>query len=431
MAQLLANQDLIELLIKMLTVCIGAATILWTMHSGIKTYKSAIRNKRDEQITNWLQLFAETNPIKRLSAIDGLVKNCGRIYSELFMLCGNEEDYFLRRFLEKALVENAKPNVKEALAFNQIYSACYMQTAETRTPPPIPLRYITRLKKAILSIRLEMELQHKLCGPPCPSMDPDHALTYMYLSSRIISAGLDEAFRRNIDNAFLIGANFYGKKIQKIGFTACALTGSILRHIRLFAVSIHQTIVYQCDFIGSMVTGLTCRDTAWDTIRFIQARHTRASYVNGEILSCDFAKSHLKKNHYDHVNVFRTSYNGATIVGSGFTDCVFKECRFMDTYIHNTIWENVKWYKNKIKGDFKRCRFRGVHWGGSSLNGSLFVGCRFSDGVFAGADLKNVRFVHCCFENVNFEHAKNISVNAFLRCRGAVPGIPDRSEAAG
>ena len=117
-----ANKEAMDIITKILTFFIAFLGLGWTFYSGLRTLKNYTSNKKVEQISRLIQLFAEENKIKRLSSVNGLANNCDSLFKEIFLLCIIENNYHIKSTLQNALYKNSKKCYSQAIELNFFYT---------------------------------------------------------------------------------------------------------------------------------------------------------------------------------------------------------------------------------------------------------------------------------------------------------------------
>lgn len=424
---LTTNQSGIDMLIKIATLLVSVATIVWTVQTGLREFIKARNDKKDTQIADWMKVYTESVDAdnKRLSVVSGLSKNCAAVYDELFLLSGSEKNPFIRKLFERALMKHAAKNVSEIVEFNQLYFLCYLELMDTPDVNPestvIPPAYISEVKKKLLEYRLGTELRHRSAiAHICSTGDAEDVLDYILLSSRIIAASFDKRKGLKIENALLVSHDFYAGQIRGVLFSLCTIPGSILRHAALHKVQFIRCALFGTDFLDCRFFGVRCEKPLWDGVKLIKSRHAGTQFCGGELKACQFDKAQLKDVGFDGVALTDCKFNGAAIRNAVYKNAQWKHCEHRGASYRRVRFSDMKLFENRFVGAvFEQCRFEDVQFYGSEMHGAKFIGCDLRDVDFSGADMKKVRFLHCVFGGeVQFEKAHDISDEAFVRCRG-------------
>lgn len=61
-------------LLKTLGLFGSVFAFIWSAIAGIKTVQETAKDKRDKQISEYISLFTDTDRVKRISGVNGLVK---------------------------------------------------------------------------------------------------------------------------------------------------------------------------------------------------------------------------------------------------------------------------------------------------------------------------------------------------------------------
>lgn len=440
-------------LLKALGLFGSAVAFIWSAIAGIKTVQETAKDKRDKQISEYISLFTDTDRVKRISGVNGLVQHATLVFNELFYLCAIEQDPFIREFIQEALEEVCLIKKADCIKYNKfLVQYCLKHDI-------LILKMDKKNKEEIFEIlgkgntkkQIEMEINSRKSGV----LYNGHTKigNYMTLSSQLLAKSLKQAVGED-----LYGILFIDSNLDKAYWRKCELKNAVLlynigRHTRGEKIEIKEVYLASNDFYGSEFKKLVCHkiwatninlQNSYFTKLLIQGTNdiqedkdvvvctVKSKFTNMNLNNSQFISSHLEQCDIISAKLRQckltdSSFDTVYCKDNSFAGTNFRKCSFRNTnfYSSNFFIESFRQYTRKTyyktgRNAYKRttgplfckfndCIFDNVKWGGSNLRNTKFINCTFKDVNFAGADLEDTLLDHCTFDiGVNFVGAKNI-----------------------
>ena len=418
------NQTAIELVLKIITLAFTAVVSVWTISSGLKTFRNAGRNTKNKQISDWLQLFSAADDIKRLSALHGLSENCSEIYCELFLLCGRERDWFLKNRIETELLKKAGKSIDAIIEYNKICFRYYMTKTSDGGTGSLDRsslkKYENIIRNKITEYRISNEIMRKLSREERGYNVSDEYLDeYVHLSCKIIAKYVKKTHRLKIECVALCGASLYGAKIRRADIATSLVADCVMRHARLRNIHMKDSAFISNNMIDSRAKRFKCTDSSWNGVQLMSSQLSRIRLEKTNVEDCRFNSAVIIYPVFSDSYFKGSQFSGARVKGARISECTYLECLFKGAQLTGGSAQNAKFFRCEFNGAvFRKCSLEGVKMGGSALNGATFRECTFTDVDFAGAVLKNTNFIQCTFKDVNFEKSKKLDERRLKKCSG-------------
>ena len=104
------------------------------------------------------------------------------------------------------------------------------------------------------------------------------------------------------------------------------------------------------------------------------------AFISGEfthVTNIDFHRYEISHKEVINVKFSLSSFRGAFIMYSSFTNCSFVNCSFVTTLVSNTKFTNCT---------FTNCVFRAMHIEDNVIRNCTFKNCFIGDNVFSSAE---------------------------------------------
>ena len=107
------------------------------------------------------------------------------------------------------------------------------------------------------------------------------------------------------------------------------------------------------------------------------------AFISGEfthVTNIDFHRYEISHREVINVKFSLSSFRGAFIMYSSFTNCSFVNCSFVTTLVSNTKFTNCT---------FTNCVFRAMHIEDNVIRNCTFKNCFIGDNIFSSAEITN------------------------------------------
>ena len=107
------------------------------------------------------------------------------------------------------------------------------------------------------------------------------------------------------------------------------------------------------------------------------------AFISGEfthVTNIDFHRYEISHKEVINVKFSLSSFRGAFIMYSSFTNCSFVNCSFVTTLVSNTKFTNCT---------FTNCVFRAMHIEDNLICNCTFKNCFIGDNIFSSAEITN------------------------------------------
>ena len=107
------------------------------------------------------------------------------------------------------------------------------------------------------------------------------------------------------------------------------------------------------------------------------------AFISGEfthVTNIDFHRYEISHKEVINVKFSLSSFRGALIMYSSFTNCSFVNCSFVTTLVSNTKFTNCT---------FTNCVFRAMHIEDNLICNCTFKNCFIGDNIFSSAEITN------------------------------------------
>lgn len=415
------NQTGIEVVLDIGAFAISIITLLWVVISGIRSLKNIILDRKIKQLTDFIMLFSDENEIKRLSGINGLSRYSKTLFRELFFICSIEKDTIIKELIYDSLQKESKHMTTMCIQIND-FLVSYILYHDTQDNSLIDslidikkddeLVKILRYSKTERKVRLELNHRN-----PTGIFVQNYAINnHLLLSSNLLASSLSKSFSIELNGNLIIESNMHTSKWIHNFVINCVFINNVARHMTLLLTKhcrcyIKNNDYFDCKLLNTNFIKCTIKDSSFRNSFF-----TNVTFKKGKIQNVFFNESNIKKCRYLEIKDFSTcSWNGCTI-----EHCKFEEIRLISNKMYgiklvSTNFINVKLWRSNFMGQFKKCRFQDVAWGGSELKNVQFIDCFFEDVNFDGAVIKCSKFVNCTFINTDFSKSQ-LTDTSFPNC---------------
>ena len=130
------------------------------------------------------------------------------------------------------------------------------------------------------------------------------------------------------------------------------------------------------DYIKKLLSNITKSLTKVD-VKDLDA------FISGEfthVTNIDFHRYEISHKEVINVKFSLSSFRGAFIMYSSFTNCSFVNCSFVTTLVSNTKFTNCT---------FTNCVFRAMHIEDNLICNCTFKNCFIGDNIFSSAEITN------------------------------------------
>lgn len=425
------NKDALDIALKVVGSAVAFAGLIWTLYHGIKTFGNYANDKKHQQISNFILLFADSNPIKRLSSVSGIISYIDSLFVEIFLLTAKEKEVNIKKMLYEALMKNSEKSHSQAIQLNSFYTQLLLEDAD-RHPCDVYLstKQIRVLESHYTNIRIEREIAEKakvnFSVLSNEMSNQEEIADYILLSSKIVANGLQARGIKAIGGLFLISASLYSVRLADRSFVSCVLRYNIFRHSTMHRVCFESCSISDSNnFLDvSFFKVQFSLNEMKDTV-FRHATFRKSSFFSNTINSNIFSSSTHSETRFAE-NIFDLcKLKGCEIEHSSFEENKFTRCQLQGARFENcTFVKTTIWSSDLNSSNFFRCSLSNVKFGGACLKNVCFTGCEFHDVDFAGADLGNAVFSKCKFyANTSFWKARGCETVSFIDCLGKVDSV--------
>lgn len=116
---LLSNKDEIEIAIKTGTFFISVITLMGTAIGGFISIRNMIADRRHKRLADFITIFSDKDPIRRLGGINGLPRYSRYLFKELFFICSVEKDDIIREMICDILQKRSPHKREECVQINE------------------------------------------------------------------------------------------------------------------------------------------------------------------------------------------------------------------------------------------------------------------------------------------------------------------------
>lgn len=422
-------------LVQIISMIIGLITIMWTIYSGLRTYKDNSINRKQEQLSNAIKQFSDNNIINKYSALAMITNNIDLIYDEMFLISGLENDRIIRKLLEESLCNAGKKTLLRGSKFNYDYLniLCELRMFSKIDTYIIPWYviefFITNKKEFDLNIEITNE-KRKFDDMVDYDLHIKQAMRYIVLSSSIIACAL--ASHRKIlqfNTKLIVFANLYKSRITKLNVNTCFFYSCIMRHMQVKKSKINKSNYIKCDLFDCDLNRINIKNVKIVKANLIQSNIRRGKIDELEINSSVHSKASIIESELSNIKSINVNYNGCNFEESTLTNSIFKNCSFNGASFLNCNMSNVRFWgikvdeknkklhKNELCGCyFKECTLNNISFNGAILSGAIFENCCFDNVDFSGAFMKNVKFIYRNqIENINLTKAHEIESIMYIK----------------
>lgn len=406
---LITNRDGIEIVIKIGTFAISLFTLTWAIVTGIRSLKDIALNRKNKQLADFIALFSDKSEIKRLSGINGLSLYAKTLFKELFFICSIEKDAIIKELIYNSLKKESPHMVKTCIHINS-FLVDYFLYYDYQSKAFIRLKQDKVIVDTLKFGRTERRIQLELNKRNSDSVfERDYAIdNHLLLSSKLLALAVSKSLYMHLNGILIIQSDMYTSKWICNSIKNCVITNNVARHTILLLTKCHSCYIgdndyFESRYIKSSFIKCNIRDSSFRNSYFIQT-----TFQEGKIRNAFFNKSTLTKCSYKQVKEIDTCFwNGCMLRHVRFDEVKIVSNELYDVRIVATSFTNIKFWRNKLIGQFECCRFNDVVWGGSELKSVTFTNCIFNDVNFAGAILKYCQFINCKFTNTDFAQMRS------------------------
>lgn len=401
---LTTNKDGLEIMIKIGTFVVSLFTLTWAIITGIKSIKNIALNRKNKQLADFIALFSDKNEIKRLSGINGLSLYSRTLFKELFFICSIEKDAIIKELIYNSLKKESPHMLKACIHINSFlvdFFLYYDYQSKAFIHLMADKAIVDTLKFARTERRIQLELNKRNSNSV---FERDYAIdNHLILSSKLLALAVSKSLYIHLNGILIVQSDMYTSKWICNYIENCVFTNNVARHTFLLLTKCHYCYIGDNDYFESRLiksSFIKCnmRNSSFRNSNFIQT-----TFQEGEIHNTVFNKSTLTKCTYTQVKEIDTCFwNACMIKRARFDEIKIVSNELYDVRIVATSFRNIKFWRNKLIGDFKSCQFNTVVWGGSELKNVKFTNCVFDNVNFAGAILKHCQFINCKFTNTDF-----------------------------
>lgn len=373
-----------------------------------------IRDKRDKQLYDYVNSFADKERVRRLSGVNGLTNYASYMFQELFYICLLEKDPFIRERLRDALMDVSVRCKKQCKKIH-LFIVQYCIKNDSLPIKDMDKQIRSRIIKFLTAGHTQLRIQAEIDRGSGNTYEADEEITAgIPLSSQLLANALTKAKLQNLSGMFLSDSSLYKAIWFKNTLERSVLSDVIGRHAKGICLYLQDDYIRNNDFYGSCLIGgegkrvyIFNTEFRKSTFAFLKMSATLKEASKGESLvrkrdgatweGDTFSQSKFFYAKIKQYSIKESKWNGCRLFW-----CVFQDTDFVKNEMHSfSCYYNsfckVNFWSGKISGSFYRCRFEDVTWGGSDLKGTKFIRCVFQNVDFAGADLKNIVFENCRF----------------------------------
>jgi len=360
---------------------VGAATIIWTIYSGIRTMKQQIVQRRDERISSLMEKLSSESLSLRLGAVRGLSRYADDALPELLAAASNENSASVRGALEDTLTTVA------AVSFDQVVSA------NSRSLPK-------RIHLMGRFSQLETEPEGAIFG----------------FFNENVNKMLIQGFQVEYEHGQRLQMQRqkipdFGKKEQdelqqirqNLLRTAQITSGVMARWIRARRIFIWPDFgpdLCKANLFQSTLENLRCQYLllTFAILRFSQFR-------NCEITDSDFSQSEMNESNFDKCGFYRCFFKETNLRKIQAPRCVFAECNLTDANFSEAELPRADFSKS----DARQAKFNGTRLEGTLFNWSLLHGAQFKAANLSGSQLTGAEFYEADLEAAELKSASALN----------------------
>lgn len=403
------NGDTIKLIIEIGAFVISICTFIGALVSGILSLRDISINRRNKQLSDFITLFSDENEIKRLSGIHGLSSYSKLLFRELFFICSVENDAIIKELVFDELQKQSPHSRKHCIQINDFLVNYFLQhDFEDNYLCKIKNdEKMTRvLKDSQINRRIQFELNRR---NPLSKFEQDCAVdNHLMLSSKLLALAIKKSYFVKLRGNLVFQSDMYASKWRFASIQNCVFANNISRHMFLFSTKHHSCYILGNNYYDSKYIAIYFINCMIRNCLFLDSTFVNAVFREGVFQHTRFDKSSLRNCRFSQIKIILQSYwNGCTISNSIYEHVQITKNVIKGTVFHATHFTDVKFFSTELVGEFKKCWFKNISWGGSKLSGVHFINCNFEDVKFVGANFKNCKFIGCTFSNTDLEVLKD------------------------
>ena len=414
------NKDTIDILLKVLGFTITLISFLTTFFFSLNKFSRYQSDKKNQQISNWLQLFSDDNQIKKLSAVGGISNNIELVYPEVFILSVHEQDYFIKSMLYDALNQNPEEHLDFLQKYHNFFVKQYLILTSNKNVEDmlqIPEEFRKVLTKANHEAKLQIELIRK--GSALPLEEPyslDRIKDFILLSSQLLMNGLKTKRTLSLQGLLVFQANMHSTVCYKKNITGSVFFNNTMRHMKSVKVEYTDSIFSGCNLYDASFEGSSLCNVQFAHCKMMKMKFQALDAKQIEMLDCSLNESHFEHNKWS-LKAKDSDFNGCIVKKTNFISLDMIQCNLKGSQFFRTTFQEAKLYRSELMGRFFNCTFQDIQFNGSILVNTVFKKCHFYHCNFDGTNLDKVKFIHCIFEEaVDFSKAQNYHQAVFERC---------------
>lgn len=403
------NRDAIDLIIKIGTFVISICTLVWALVSGIHSLRDISINRRNKQLIDYISLFSAEEETKRLSGIYGLSSYSKYLFRQLFFICSVESDAIIKELIFDELQKQSPHSKKHCIQINDFLVNYFLQhDFESNYLCEIKnnKKMVSVLKDSQTNRRMQFELNRR---NPSSKFEQDYAIdNHLMLSSKLLALAIKKSYFVKLCGNLVYQSDMYASRWRFASIQNCVFANNISRHISCFLTKYYRCCIFGTNYLDSKYIAAYFINCMIKNCLFLDSNFVNVLFREGELQYTRFDKSSLKNCRFSQIKIILASYwNGCTISNGIYEHIQIIKNVIKGTVFHGTYFMDVKFFSTKLVGEFKKCRFKNISWGGSKLSGVHFINCNFEDVKFAGANFKNCKFIGCRFSNTDLEALKD------------------------
>lgn len=410
---LIPIKDGIEIAIKTGTSLISTVTLVSGAIGGVIAIINMISDRRHKFLADFITIFSDEDPTRRLGGINGLPRYSKYLFKELFFICCAEENAIIRAMEYDVLQDRSPRKKKQCIQIND-FLVDYFLRNDCSSQYLAEREIADTLKSSHTDRRIEYEINHKnnsfLFG------GSDNIDSYLLLSSKILAASITKSFHVRLCGNLITQSNMYKAVWVHNSMQNNVFIGNIMRHMYSLSVRYNFCYMRKNNFYNSELHRTRFIDCAMIDILFRDSYFYRTIVQRGSIRKANFDKSPLKKCRFTDVKAITdSSWSGCKITACEYENLKIIRNIMKGTNFVSTKFSDVSLYNNEVIGAFIQCEFENVKWAGSTIKSTQFENCIFKKVDFHGAILSNIKFVGCQFEDTNLEETHSTNI-VFDRC---------------
>lgn len=410
---LIPIKDGIEIAIKAGTSLISTVTLVSGAIGGVIAIMNMISDRWHKFLADFITIFSDEDPTRRLGGINGLPRYCKYLFKELFFICCAEKHTIIRE-MEYDILQKRSPRKKgQCIQINDILVDYFLRN-DCSSQYLAEREIADTLKSSHTDRRIEYEINQKnnsfLFG------GSDNIDSYLLLSSKILAASITKSFHVRLCGNLITQSNMYKAVWVHNSIHNNVFIGNIMRHMYSLSVRYNFCYMKKNNFYNSKLHRTRFIDCTMIDILFRDSYFYRTIVQRGSIRKANFDKSPLKKCRFTDVKAITdSSWSGCKITACEYENLKIIRNKMKGTNFVSTKFSDVSLYNNEVIGAFIQCKFENVKWAGSTIKSTQFENCIFKKVDFHGAILSNIKFVGCQFEDTNLEETHSTNI-VFDRC---------------